>query len=50
MWVQPFAEAGANRFTFHVEATDHPIELIADIRKHGMKVRPCLLLARCMTI
>lgn len=38
MWVEPFAAAGANRFTFHIEATETPKELIQNIRKHGMKV------------
>lgn len=42
MWVEPFAKAGANRFTFHIEATDAPRELIEKIRKHSMKVCPCL--------
>eukprot|EP00052_Salpingoeca_macrocollata_P024512 m.219852 g.219852 ORF g.219852 m.219852 type:complete len:226 (-) comp22266_c1_seq1:892-1569(-) len=37
-WVAPMADAGANQFTFHLEATDNPQELIKQIREHNMKV------------
>lgn len=37
-WVQPMAVAGANQYTFHLEATDGPGALIKDIRENGMKV------------
>ncbi|UTC66367.1 MULTISPECIES: ribulose-phosphate 3-epimerase [unclassified Treponema] len=36
-FVQAFAEAGADYFTFHAEASTHADRLIADIRSHGMK-------------
>lgn len=38
-WVKPMAVAGANQYTFHIEATDNPGALIKDIRENGMKVR-----------
>ncbi|XP_062362755.1 ribulose-phosphate 3-epimerase isoform X5 [Cinclus cinclus] len=38
-WVKPMAVAGANQYTFHLEATDNPGALIEDIRENGMK--PC---------
>ncbi|KAM6461995.1 ribulose-phosphate 3-epimerase isoform 7-T7 [Liasis olivaceus] len=37
-WVKPMAVAGANQYTFHIEATDNPGALIKDIRENGMKV------------
>ncbi|XP_077996656.1 ribulose-phosphate 3-epimerase-like [Glandiceps talaboti] len=37
-WVEPMAAAGANQYTFHVEATDDPKTLIRKIREAGMKV------------
>lgn len=33
------AVAGANQYTFHLEATENPGALIKDIRENGMKVR-----------
>lgn len=36
-WVSDFAKAGANGFTFHIEATEDPICLIKSIREQGMK-------------
>lgn len=38
-WVKPMAVAGANQYTFHLEATENPGVLIKDIRENGMKVR-----------
>lgn len=38
-WVKPMAVAGANQYTFHIEATDNAGALIKDIRENGMKVR-----------
>ena len=35
--VSAFADAGADYFTFHAEASIHADRLIADIRSHGMK-------------
>jgi len=35
-WVDDFAKAGANSYTFHVEATKDPRALIAKIRAAGM--------------
>lgn len=37
-WVKPMAAAGANQYTFHLEATENPGVLIKDIRESGMKV------------
>ncbi|CAG8677213.1 10166_t:CDS:2 [Ambispora leptoticha] len=36
-WVDDFAKAGASMYTFHIEATDQPLELIDKIHKAGMK-------------
>ncbi|XP_043916634.1 ribulose-phosphate 3-epimerase [Protopterus annectens] len=36
-WVKPMSIAGANQYTFHVEATNNPGALIKDIRENGMK-------------
>ncbi|XP_035265123.1 ribulose-phosphate 3-epimerase isoform X2 [Anguilla anguilla] len=37
-WVQPMATAGANQYTFHLEASDNVGNLIKEIRHGGMKV------------
>uniref|UniRef100_A0A3Q3F0H3 Ribulose-phosphate 3-epimerase n=1 Tax=Labrus bergylta TaxID=56723 RepID=A0A3Q3F0H3_9LABR len=37
-WVKPMAAAGANQYTFHLEATTNPGNLIKEIRDSGMKV------------
>jgi len=37
-WVEPMAGAGADQFTFHIEATEKPGELCRKIREAGMKV------------
>lgn len=37
-WVQPIADAGGDLFTFQLEATDKPSELVDMIKKAGMKV------------
>uniref|UniRef100_UPI00398F7F76 ribulose-phosphate 3-epimerase isoform X2 n=1 Tax=Pristiophorus japonicus TaxID=55135 RepID=UPI00398F7F76 len=37
-WVKPMAVAGANQYTFHLEATNNPGSLIKDIRENFMKV------------
>ena len=37
-WVEPMREAGADQYTFHVEATDIPLELCRKIKEAGMKV------------
>ena len=36
-YIEKFIEAGADGITFHIEATDKPIECIELIRKHGKK-------------
>lgn len=38
-WVKPMSAAGANQYTFHLEATTNPGNLIKEIRESGMKVR-----------
>ncbi|KAL9968273.1 hypothetical protein ACROYT_G026626 [Oculina patagonica] len=37
-WVDDMADAGADQYTFHLEATDKPVDLINQIKKAGMKV------------
>jgi len=37
-WVSPMAEAGADMFTFHIEAEEKPGSLCRKIRESGMKV------------
>jgi ribulose-phosphate 3-epimerase len=37
-WVKDMADAGANQYTFHLEATNDPDALIKLIRDNGMKV------------
>merc|ERR1711879_29274 len=37
-WVEDFAKAGASGFTFHIEATENPVELCRTIREAGMGV------------
>ncbi|XP_065883293.1 ribulose-phosphate 3-epimerase-like [Dysidea avara] len=37
-WVKDMADAGADQYTFHLEATKDPVALIQLIRQHGMKV------------
>lgn len=36
-WIQNMADAGANQYTFHYEATDDPTMCIRKIREAGMK-------------
>lgn len=36
-WIQNMADAGANQYTFHYEATDDPTTCIRKIREAGMK-------------
>ncbi|XP_071788779.1 ribulose-phosphate 3-epimerase-like [Asterias amurensis] len=36
-WIQPMADAGANQYTFHIEATDKPKDVIRLIKEAGMK-------------
>ncbi|XP_063070799.1 ribulose-phosphate 3-epimerase [Engraulis encrasicolus] len=37
-WVKPMAAAGASQYTFHLEATTNPGNLIKEIRESNMKV------------
>lgn len=37
-WIQAMADAGANMYTFHIEATTNATDLIAQIRSANMKV------------
>ncbi len=37
-WVQDFAKAGADMYTFHIEATKDPNGLITKIKQAGMQV------------
>lgn len=36
-YVDSFSKAGADNFTFHIEATNDPVALIHAIKAHGMK-------------
>ena len=54
-WIEGMADAGANQYTFHIEATEDPMQCIRKIREAGMKVclinstpGGCLLLGRCL--
>ncbi|KAG0430869.1 hypothetical protein HPB47_022326 [Ixodes persulcatus] len=38
VWVSPMADAGADQYTFHYEATSDPTGLVRKIREAGMKV------------
>ena len=35
-WVDDFAKAGANQFTFHIETTSNALKLIQTIKQRGM--------------
>lgn len=37
-WVKLMAAAGASQYTFHLEATTNPGNLIKEIKESGMKV------------
>lgn len=37
-WVEHMADAGADMYTFHYEATPHPERCIRKIKEAGMKV------------
>ena len=46
-WVEPMAEAGADQYTFHLEATKDANSLIRKIREAGMKVSVKSLFPPC---
>ena len=37
-WIEPMKDAGANQYTFHIEATSQPRETCRKVREAGMKV------------
>merc|ERR1712241_418441 len=37
-WVEEMEKAGADQYTFHIEATKNPLELCRKIKEAGMKV------------
>ena len=37
-YAEAFAEAGSDLITFHIEVTDRPAEVVAEIRRHGCAV------------
>lgn len=37
-WIQDIADAGADQYTFHLEATSEPAKVIRKIKEAGMKV------------
>lgn len=41
-WIQEMAEAGANQYTFHIEATSDPMNCIRRIKEAKMKVSHCI--------
>ena len=38
-WIEGMADAGADMYTFHFEATDDPMTCIRKIKEAGMKVK-----------
>ncbi|XP_055937389.1 ribulose-phosphate 3-epimerase-like [Argiope bruennichi] len=36
-WIEPMADAGAQQYTFHIEATSEPLNVIRKIKEAGMK-------------
>jgi len=36
-WIAPMADAGAEQYTFHIEATEQPLDVIRKIKEAGMK-------------
>lgn len=36
-WIEPIADAGAEQYTFHVEATDEPLDVVRKIKESGMR-------------
>ena len=51
-WINDIADAGANQYTFHLESTDQPVEVIRRIKESGMKVglgiRPCTAIEKIL--
>ena len=37
-WIEPMKDAGADQYTFHIEATENPKETCRKIKEAGMKV------------
>ena len=37
-WIEPMADAGANLYTFHIEATEDPAACIRKVKEAGMRV------------
>ena len=38
VWIEPMKDAGADQYTFHIEATSNPHETCRKIKEAGMKV------------
>ena len=38
VWIEPMKDAGADQYTFHIEATSNPHETCHKIKEAGMKV------------
>ena len=38
IWIEPMKDAGADQYTFHIEATNEPRETCRKVREAGMKV------------
>ena len=37
-WIEPMKDAGADQYTFHIEASNEPRETCRKVREAGMKV------------
>ena len=38
VWIEPMKDAGADQYTFHIEASNEPRETCRKVRESGMKV------------
>jgi len=36
-WIEPMADAGAQQYTFHIEATNEPLRVVRKIKESGMR-------------
>ena len=38
VWIEPMKDAGADQYTFHIEATSNPRETCRKVKEAGMRV------------